>query len=176
MIRVMFPIDTIDLRRSFHRQLSHLAGARPLALRPRLTTGLPLRLTVEPPIGAPFGRREPNFTRLDDRPTGGPRAALRRAAAGAARAEPAVVGGAAGVAGGASVADRQRARVRRGVDQTEVGLLGQEVVVVVQGALRVELGDDERPLVALPVLAGGVADEHVVDEDVLRLCSGGDGE
>src|SRR4051794_386887 len=62
--------------RSLRRQPSYLAAARPLALRPRLTTGLPLRLSYAPHIGAALDRAEPDLSALDAYPTG---AALRTA-------------------------------------------------------------------------------------------------
>src|SRR4051794_24433596 len=102
-------------------------------------------------------------------------AAAGEAAAGAARAARAA-GAAAEVTRGAAIANREGTRVRRGVDEPRVGVpLRDQIRVVVQRALRVALRDDERPLIALPVLAGGVADEHVVDDNVLGLCGRGGG-
>src|SRR3954469_10898917 len=80
MDRMFFPIVTIDLRRSFRRQLSHLARCEASGFASPPHDGFAFSTDCGPPIGAPLGRREPKFTRLDDRPTGGP-VALRGAAA-----------------------------------------------------------------------------------------------
>src|SRR4051812_40889130 len=150
--------------------------ARPLALRPRLATGLPLT-SCRRPEHRPLERGPDERARALD----GwlvVAAAAGEAAAGAARAAGAAgaAGAAAEVTRGAAIADGEGTRVRRGVEEPRVGVpLRDQIRVVVQRALRVALRDDERPLIALPVLAGGVADEHVVDDNVLGLGGGGGG-